>query len=407
MFNKDKNIYCELILHEIKLNSIYENDLILIESTSNEYWNYIYSTRLKYITNKNNHLFCLYDLYYNIHVSNNFLTKLKFFKDIYENIFLTNDYKDKVTDIFCRLQRNYNSFKKLLNIYRYKKSKLLIVTDLCLNPIDISKPTIYMEIYQNNFRYLFLLRDLINIIENALSNSQNFFSNCLHPKNPYNNIAFSKSILLNIYLHIKASNYKIPIFLTQYFLCFFNLPKFELENNALIRRIAIKNYVNNTSVEILYREVKYMINENCNKTYFIDKDFPKNLLVNIMKPYLHLYEFFLNYIKCEEQRNAGVLLRKKLDRFFRFNSQFGRKIILPGSDYIRFNSRHISYYNDTIIESLPDIYKNKKTSEIINSTHITNITNNPDSDSSDVLFDEEYEDNEDNNSEEDDYIVII
>jgi hypothetical protein len=88
------------------------------------------------------------------------------------------------------------------------------------------------------------------------------------------------------------------------------------------------------------------------KKIIIDKDFPNDVLINIMKPYLHLYYTSLyatngTYKQCY----AEYYLRRKLMRFRQFNPKFGRKVIHLKRDIfkkqtkiVEFNSKHINFY---------------------------------------------------------------
>ncbi|MEI6613645.1 MAG: hypothetical protein WCL37_01995, partial [Chrysiogenales bacterium] len=59
----------------------------------------------------------------------------------------------------------------------------------------------------------------------------------------------------------------------------------------------------------------------------IDFDFPKNKLLEIMRPYLHYY-FIVTYSLCMEKRHEYFhKLFNKLKRFFDFNPRFGRRYV--------------------------------------------------------------------------------
>ena len=124
-------------------------------------------------------------------------------KNYINNAFMRKMDKEKTfLSLFSKINRIYNALNKFTYMYKYKKSKLIVDTDLCLNKIESGSPHI-IEIFQENKRYLFRLQELLSIINTALTNAPGFFCEPLMIKNPYNNIPFNKSTLYNIYFSIK------------------------------------------------------------------------------------------------------------------------------------------------------------------------------------------------------------
>ena len=121
--------------------------------------------------------------------------KYKFIKQTLENIFIESDIKYFFMDKIQKIQKIYFALNKFSFYYKLKKSKVIVNHDLYLNPIDNEKNSIC--IFQDNGIYKFILSDLVNIINNSLSNSSFFFSEPLPCRNPYNNIPFNKSTLFN------------------------------------------------------------------------------------------------------------------------------------------------------------------------------------------------------------------
>jgi hypothetical protein len=117
--------------------------------------------------------------------------KFKYLDDQINNIFLTEEQKDDFINIFCKIQKTYFALARFAYIYKYKKAKIIVDFDLCLNPIDINNKN-SICLLQEKYKYCFRINDLINIIDTALSNSPNFFSDPLISKNPYNNVPFNK-----------------------------------------------------------------------------------------------------------------------------------------------------------------------------------------------------------------------
>jgi hypothetical protein len=137
-------------------------------------------------------------------------------------------------------------------------------------------------------------------------------------------------------------------------LCEFEIDDFVLENEALIREIHIENYVKKSTTETLYDEVTLMIQIlDRKKILCIDSEFPKTKLVDIMRPYLHLYlinEYSL--IHSSKNNTAFDELKRKFKRFIMHNPSFGRKKIIAeptfsGNYYTScFNEDHLAFYEN-------------------------------------------------------------
>lgn len=282
------------------------------------------------------------------------ITKFAALKDILNNVFISNELKEKILTAFSTTQRHYFSLNRFLNIYKYKKFPIVVINDLSLNLLhpDDSQT---MTILQNKSLYLFLLRDLINIIENAICNAPNFFACPLSPKNPYNNEIFSQSTLYNIYFKIKDNTCLPSISFHMFFIDQFNKVNFTDNNESLIRDIAINKYVLNTPADTLYKTILSMLNTNFyTRQFTIAESFPKNLLVDIFRPFL-LHYYNIHYTlkgypyknKCIQEFNI------KLKKFYNFNPLFGRKFVTgirrrkPNKAPMKctFNSHYISFHN--------------------------------------------------------------
>ena len=280
-------------------------------------------------------LFIINSIYYNnsknIVSSNNSITSLKYYliNNIIHNIFLSPNIKNKIEEIFYKTQKTYLSLVKFANIIRYKIFKEKINIDLKLDIIN-PKNKYSILIYHYHSKYYFILSDLINIIENSITNSSDIFSNPLLPKNPYNNLPFTDSNLYNIYFHIRSVYLVVPFWFHLFFLSDFNLKKFSSNYEQIIREHNIKKYIINTSINELYDETLTMISNfyYVFRNIEIHKEFPKELLVDILRPYLFLYLFYKISIQNSDKKDSiYIILKKKLREFVKFNPHFGRKII--------------------------------------------------------------------------------
>ena len=96
--------------------------------------------------------------------------------EIMNNFYFSNNIskRDDFFNIFCKIQRIYHVLNKFVYSYKYKKSKLIINTDLHLNEITMNDPNVIC-IYHINSRYLFKIEDLLKLIYTSLTNGSSFF----------------------------------------------------------------------------------------------------------------------------------------------------------------------------------------------------------------------------------------
>lgn len=289
--------------------------------------------------------------------------KFKYFIDQINNIFLTKEQKEDFINIFYKIQKTYFLLSRFAYIYKYKKAKIAVEFDLCLNPIDINNKN-SICLLQDKYKYYFRINDLINIIDTALSNSPMFFSEPLISKNPYNNVPFNKSTLYNIYFNIREKTYIIPELIHKFFLSNFDLNKFEKEFEYLIRDHAIQKYIKNSDTDSLYNSALSMIDYYNNIDYSnnnkinIHTNFPKKKLVYVMRPYLFLYYSYKYSLIITKKNNSKNILYKKLREFYIFNPSFGRQQVKVQYLFCKnnkrkykniysYNDKHINFYDES------------------------------------------------------------
>jgi hypothetical protein len=224
-----------------------------------------------------------------------------------------------------------------------------------MNPIKENSKYTYC-LFQNNYKYLFNIHELIKIINNSIANSSDFFYNPLPIKNPYNNIILNKSTLYNIYFFIKMNTLLNPEFFYYFFKSNFNLNNFVKEYQHLLRDFSIQTYLNNSSKGTLYSDINNMLDafnylfiKHENKI-IIDDEFPIDKLIEAMKPYLKIYltaHYSLIYVTRE---NSKKYLIKQLNNFRKINPFFGRKIF-------KLNIRPCSYSFNVNYKSFYEIQK--------------------------------------------------
>ena len=270
------------------------------------------------------------------------------------NIFMGEKATNDFLDFFCQVQRVYNAFSKIAHVYKVKKAPCKIDTDLYLNPISRKDKNV-MVIYQDNHTFLFCISDLIKIIKDSICHSEMFFSKPLPCKNPYNNSCFTKANLYNIYFFIKFRNYIMPDFVQYYFLNGFDLFLFQKEHDFLIKEYTIKNYMESSTLEMLYKYTIQML-QFYNNIYKRSKinihdEFPRMKLVDIMMPYLKIYFVYRFCVHQDQSEYKRCELYYKLNEFQKYNPRFGRKyqkvtnVFYNKKEYSEtFDEHHISFY---------------------------------------------------------------
>jgi len=368
----------------------------------NWYIKFAFITLESLINNKNKYK-VLYDLL------NGFLLKDK------------QDRQDEFLEYFCKIQKNYSTLNRFVYKYKFKKTKLVVNTDMCLNELDENDKNIIC-ILDSGSRYLFHINDLINMINTSLTNSSLFFCQPKSIKNPYNNLPFNKSTLYNIFFFIKYKTNYFPELFFKFYECDFNLTKFKILNEYLLRDYSIKNFVYKTPYNFLEEEVRQMIsffNVDCNKyrvknRILIHKDFSKQKLVEIMRPYLLLYFKALYSFHPEIKKRFLFYFKITMFRFNKFNPYFGRKEIkliyktcnfkkkVCGKE-ITFNDKCIKFYNiekqnNTFLTNHLNYFEN--ISDYISDDYIHNFIFEEDDEEEEEEDDEEEEEEDDEEEEE-------
>ena len=297
----------------------------------------------------------------------NIKNKYFFLQEIEENIFYTEEMKKEILYFFSQIQKTYFAFSKLASQYKWKKEKIMMDTDLCLNQIDLKDKNVICVFHQEN-HYLFIISDLINIFTTALTYSPNFFSSPLTIKNPYNNLPFSKSNLYNIYFTLFFKCILIPEIIQKFFQYDFDLDLFEKKNQILLRECAILNYLNNISDEEFVCDTKKMLesyNEKHYKKIEIDCDFPNQRLISIFKPYLFMYYISILSFDYNKKINYKEALEKMLFRLRYYFPRFGKKRIkvISLKNHSKTTFEKIVEFN----EECPPFYCNKNNKYFLSS----------------------------------------
>jgi hypothetical protein len=265
--------------------------------------------------------------------------KYDFLKELQQNPFLKEESKKEIRNIFYQCQKVYFAFSKLAFSYKWKRSKIVIDTDLGLNQISLNQKNVICVFHQGS-RYLFIVSDLINVFITALTYSPSFFSSPLAIKNPYNNLPFTISNLYYIYFTLFFRCIPIPDIIKHFFQLNFDLDTFEKENEMLIREYAIRNIIYSMNPTIMHSKIRFML-QYYNKQHFkkieVDNDFSKEKIVEIFQPYLYLFYVSIFSLDPNKKRKSGDLWEKMLFRLRFYFPLFGRKIIKTHSSFPNFS----------------------------------------------------------------------
>lgn len=344
----------------IIIQKFFNQDRIFMIDKNNQYEFCEYIYKNNYRNHSINNL--IYYYFFNVNsdecefdMHDNIRKKLNCANSIITNIFLLESQVNEFLETFSKIQRLYYGFVKLAQIYKFKKAAVQVTTDLCMTNLDPKSANVFV-LNQNNSKYYFSIKDLTNMLTRNLSNCIDFAPEPIITKNPYNNVMLSNTDLYNIYFFMRWNNRIIPELFQGYFMSNFNMKNFRYNYEFSIINTFIKNYIYNAHHDTLYPIFEDMFTEcrHITRKLNIDEEFPKDRLMNIMKPYLHLY-YSWNYATngTYKQCNAEYMLKRKLRLFVNFNKQFGRKMytikrVMFNKKKIEhhFNDAHMNFYKE-------------------------------------------------------------
>jgi hypothetical protein len=164
----------------------------------------------------------------------------------------------------------------------------------------------------------------------------------------------------------------IPPLFQAYFMSNFHLKTFRDENGLLIQKYNIKQHIKNADIDLLYEDALNMITAiKYRGAIQIDNDFPKERLVEIMRPYLELFYTYTLTVDMSERNRTRTELSDRLSAFYRYNYLFGRKFIKTHKSASGKTNRSITFNDSHIPYAKTPRFKNYETShlEIIDGLH--------------------------------------
>ena len=259
-----------------------------------------------------------------------FRNKFQVLKDVLQSFSMKTESKDKFCNVFNKSQRHYFAFCKLAYIYKLRKYTHAVDTDLYLNKLSPSQKNV-ISVIQNKKIYLFTLQDLTKIIVNSLTICDDMFIAPKSPKNPYNNMDFSKADIFNLFWKHITSLLRVPTIIDKFVYNNMDLSSFVAQCHGHIIDNEIHQIVTSSNISVQAEHIREMIAEWYHREDMFlnfNMNFPKERLVEIFLPYLELYLKFRYSLDRGIQSKSFKLLSNALQKFDtrQFNA-FGRKII--------------------------------------------------------------------------------
>jgi hypothetical protein len=260
-------------------------------------------------------------------------SRFDFLTYTYFNIF-NQRYQSNYMRLFYLTQKMYRGFTQLARLYKYRRANVFNTCDLVMN--DFSREALVYprrwsddnprvwSVLQNKTLFFFSQRDLCQAWNSALSNMPYFIQDPLALKNPYNNVPFHHGDLHNIWLFLRQGSMKIPRLIYYFHRCNFCLKLFAERHGDDIREVGFLNFVNNETPRLMMDCIDDMVEDHA-EWIKIDPDFPRDRLMEVMRPYVYLF-LCVRYNTKNRNKNKQ-LLRKLLLKFHMVSPTFGRKLV--------------------------------------------------------------------------------
>jgi hypothetical protein len=252
---------------------------------------------------------------------------LKYFVKTINCVFMSDGIRAEFIADYCKFKRVHNAFSKLARIWKIRKTPVRIRTDLYMNELDQHHNYTFQLVNPSGV-YLFSLSNLTRIIVDAITHQSGMFLEPLPIKNPYTNALLSKSDLYNIYLRLlDTPRIRIPEMLSKFFHCEFSIFEFRRRHETELRDIAIKQYANTSSIAELAQDVSDMLMAHrITDRINISVGFPSKLLVETMRPFLHLYLLERYSFSSITRKYSASKVDFELKRFAENNPNYGRRV---------------------------------------------------------------------------------
>jgi hypothetical protein len=229
-----------------------------------------------------------------------------------------------------RAGKVFQDFYRRHSAKKYRKYDMAL--DLSMEPLKNYSERMKIKLIHENTEYEFIIRDLLRIIKNALCTNDDLYMDPKFPKNPYNNIEFTRENIYTLFITMKYRNYTIPEIFHRFVKNHLDLPYFIIKNETYIRHLCIEDYHSQFSKEDLFEEIILMLRATLHHSnLFIHVDFSKDEVINKFTPIVTLYWLSIHSSLGEERTYYRKLFSTKLNKFILDNPTFGRIIYLRRS----------------------------------------------------------------------------
>ena len=264
-------------------------------------------------------------------------TKYAIVRDVVLNNMFVEPYPMKyIMDVFRYTQRRYFVLLRFRRRLQFMFGRAYNVdTDLVLNPLDSIAPTHRLQLIENRTRYTFRLSDLAAITTAALGHSSEMFSIPQKVRNPYTNVPFSLTSLTIIFMALEQSTLQTPLLLRLFAEVGYNLSRFELKYNSILRNYAIDEFLRSATSDQKHYYIRDMFHtfEEETKTIRVHPSFPVEKIISGLETLLALYLRAHYYLTSVERMHYRGLLKQGIRCFVALNPMWGRLIIVePDQD---------------------------------------------------------------------------
>lgn len=250
-------------------------------------------------------------------------------QNIIDNEFIDEDEIKIIEKYYIESKKHYDSFKKLLHLWKYKKFvEYDYKNDLYLTPLSEFKEIHKIVLVENKTKYFFRLSDLVNSWITCLKNSEGLFPKPLELKNPHTNLVFSTHNLYNIYFKLLETKFNIPYLINCFFNCEMHLTLFTLKYLTILKEITILNFARSDNYIEKWEQILNMLHKyRKNIDYVTFSNFVElqDKLVITKK----LNYILLHYLKSEFSCNplikddSNIRAKELLEKYIEENPYFG------------------------------------------------------------------------------------
>ena len=126
-----------------------------------------------------------------------------------------------------------------------------------MEPLYNLKNKFKIDLIHENTLYKFSISDIMRIARCNLLNHSDLFIEPTMPKNPYNNVNFSRGNIYTIYLHLIMNGFTIPKIFNRFIHADVSLKRFHRENETFLLNKAISEYHMDMSEPVTAGKAQY------------------------------------------------------------------------------------------------------------------------------------------------------